>query len=143
MANTPILKRFLLSLLLLPGLVLLASGAVIGPVQAQTDGCTADTWDINTFYSRGSVVTHEQHEWRAKRNTEGREPGTHKPTWQDPGACESEPPPPPLPPPPPDGSSPMQIFGIWHAVNHYADRALPRNMVEFGEANHWIIGRAD
>jgi hypothetical protein len=37
----------------------------------------------------------------------------------------------------------MQIFGVWHAGNHYADWSLPRDMVEFDDANHWIIHRVD
>jgi len=37
----------------------------------------------------------------------------------------------------------MQIFGVWHAGNHYADWAIPRNILEFDAANHWIIDRGD
>jgi hypothetical protein len=64
-------------------------------------------------------------------------PGTHKPTWADLGACASEPP--PDDPPPSGDPSPMAIFGVWHAGDHYADWALERNMAEFDDANGWII----
>jgi len=37
----------------------------------------------------------------------------------------------------------MQIYGVWHAGNHYADWALVRDMTEFDQANHWIIDRGD
>jgi hypothetical protein len=37
----------------------------------------------------------------------------------------------------------MQIFGLWHAGNHYADWAFLRDMVKFDDANHWIIDRGD
>lgn len=106
--------------------------------------CTAPDWHELTAYSRGDLVTYADHEWRAKRNTQGVTPGTHKPTWQDRGLCGDgggEPPPPP--PPPPSGGSPIQIFGVWHAGNHYADWALPRSAAEFNMANHWLIDRGD
>jgi len=37
----------------------------------------------------------------------------------------------------------MQIFGLWHAGNHYADWAITRDMEEFDDANRWIIDRGD
>jgi len=37
----------------------------------------------------------------------------------------------------------MQIYGVWHAGNHYADWAVVRDLTEFDEANHWIIDRGD
>jgi hypothetical protein len=114
------------------------------PLVAQEIGCTAPDWDITTLYQRGTLVTHESHEWRAKRRTEGVEPGTHKPTWQDLGLCDTEPPPDPGDPPPqPVDPEPLQIFGIWHAGNHYADWSVTQTMAEFDDANHWIIDRGD
>jgi hypothetical protein len=116
---------------------------------AQWEGCTAPAWSDSVRYDRGSVVSHDYREWKAKRNTSGVEPGTHKPTWQDLGGCAGAPPPEPPPeppPPPPTGSSSLQIFGVWHAGNHYADWALPRDTrpgKEFDRANHWIIDRGD
>ncbi|MGD2130635.1 MAG: hypothetical protein PVJ17_15130 [Lysobacterales bacterium] len=142
MCRFPIASRFSLLALLL---ILFTTGVPLA--QAQTDGCTADSWAPEVAYSRGDVVAWVYHEWTAKRNTTGVEPGTHKPTWRDLGACAAEPPdPPPPPPPPPSDPTPMQIFGVWHAGNNYADWSLPRDTRPDGEfdwANHWIIDRGD
>jgi len=40
-------------------------------------------------------------------------------------------------------ATPMQIFGVWHAGNHYADWTLPREIGEFDAANRWLIDRGD
>lgn len=126
------LSSKVISLLLLVAALGAASGA------ARAEGCTADPWSEFTAYLRGDIVSHGYHEWRAKRASENVVPGTHKPTWQDLGACSDEP-----PPPPPGGATPIQIFGVWHAGDHYADWALPRDMAQFDEANHWLIDRGD
>lgn len=102
--------------------------------------CTVDPWEAGISYVRGNLVSHVNHEWRAKRSTTGVAPGTHKPTWADRGAC-SDPGDPP--PPPPTASTPIQIFGVWHAGNNYADWSLEREMGEFDYANHWLIDRGD
>jgi hypothetical protein len=119
-------------------MLLLIAGGGIAPAGAQTEGCTADPWSAGVLYQRGAIVSHVYHEWRAKRANEDVVPGTHKPTWQGLGACSEEPPPPPAGDP-----TPIQIFGVWHAGNHYADWALVRGTTEFDEANHWIIDRGD
>lgn len=106
----------------------------------QSLACDAPAWDSATGYSRNDVVSHASHEWRAKRSSTGVAPGTHKPSWADRGACETTEPP---NPPPPTDPTPIQIFGVWHAGNHYADWSVPRDMVEFDAANHWIIDRGD
>ena len=142
--NTFLMRTFLriASLALLGALVLSVWRA---PAYAASDGCTDLVWSVDTRYSRGEVVSYEYHEWKAKRNTLGVEPGTHKPTWQDLGACASAPPPPDEPPGP-GNPVPLQIFGVWHAGDHYADWARPRDTRERGEfdrANHWIIDRGD
>jgi hypothetical protein len=125
---------------LLAGLFLLLPGAGFEPACVQAEGCSAPDWSAGVQYARGTLVTHQLHEWTAKRSSVDVEPGTHKPTWRDLGTCSSEPP----PPPPPSGDpTPMQILGVWHAGNHYADWALPRTFPEFDEANHWIIDRGD
>ncbi len=131
--------------LLLAGLLLLLPGAGFETASVQAGDCTAPGWNQDITYARGDVVTHQVHEWGAKRTSTGVTPGTHKPTWRDLGACVSEPPPDPPPPdpPPPGDTTPIQIFGVWHAGNHYADWAYPREPEEFGEANHWIIDRGD
>lgn len=102
--------------------------------------CSAPEWDANTSYARGDVVTHNGHEWRAKKPSTGIAPGSHPAYWGDRGSCGSGDPGDPGPPPEP---TPMQIFGVWHAGNEYADWRLPREMTEFDEANHWIIDRGD
>ncbi len=107
----------------------------LGP--ALSTACDAPAWDSVTTYSRGDLVTHGTHEWRAKRATTGVTPGTHKPSWADRGACApDEPPPPPI-------WTTIQIYGVWHAGNHYADWSLPRQLDEFDQANHWLIDRGD
>lgn len=110
------------------------------PLAAQPASCEADAWDGDMAYIRGHLVSHENHGWKAKRSSQGVEPGSHKPTWQDQGICSSEP-----PPPPPGTGEPqsLQIFGVWHAGNHYADWALEREAEEWDKANHWIIDRGD
>ncbi len=111
-------------------------------VSAQPASCNSPGWVVDQVYVRDDLVSHENHGWRSKRTSEGVEPGTHKPSWHDQGACSNEPPPPP--PPPPPGSSSMEIYGVWHAGNHYADWALPRDVDgEFDQANRWIIDRGD
>ena len=99
--------------------------------------CNAPPWDSALSYSRGDIVSYQLHEWRAKRSTTGVVPGTHKPTWADLGQCASD------EPPPPSIATPIQIFGVWHAGNHYADWSIPREFEEFDAANHWIINRGD
>ena len=128
--------------LFLTVLFLLLPGAGFESANLQAEGCTADPWDSGTTYARGAVVAHQVHEWSAKRTSTGVEPGTHKPTWRDLGACSGETPD-PDPPPPSDEATPIQIFGVWHAGNHYADWAFPRSYVEFHEANRWIIDGAN
>ena len=113
---------------------------VLAAVSRAAGGCTAPDWEAAVAYARGDLVTYSQHEWRAKRNTVGVIPGTHKPTWADLGSCETDPGDPPSPPPEP---TPIQVFGVWHAGNHYADWALPRDMAQFDAANRWIIDRGD
>ena len=132
----PLLSMLLLSLLI---------GLFSVSAAAQTEDCIAPIWGSEVNYKRGDTVTYHVHEWQAKRSSSDVTPGTHKPTWRDLGACASEPPPPEPPPepPPPENPTPLDIFGVWHAGNHYADWALPRDMVEFDEANHWIIDRGD
>jgi hypothetical protein len=109
---------------------------VAAPVHA---GCTADPWDSDTSYVRGNTVSDQLHEWSAKRSSTGVVPGTHKPTWRDLGQCDSGEPPSPPPPPPPTTSTPIQIYGLWHAGDHYADWAFLRDMDKFDAANRWII----
>jgi hypothetical protein len=117
----------------------LASLFLISATASVYAECTEPEWQNNITYSRGDKVTLGQHEWRAKRSNTDVTPGTHKPTWRDQGQCETTEP----PPPPPPGSSNIQIFGVWHAGNHYADWAFERDMQEFDAANHWIIDRGD
>ena len=107
---------------------------------AAADGCTATPWDQFVLYDRRDIVAHDNNEWRAKRTTQGVVPGTHKPTWANLGVCETDP---GEPPPPPPEATQIQIFGVWHAGNHYADWTLQRDMEEFDEANHWLIDRGD
>jgi len=101
--------------------------------------CNYLDWDETTPYSRGDRVTWAEHEWKSKRNSTGTEPGTHRPSWADQGLCA-------------DGggggggggggtATPIQIFGVWHAGNHYADWSMPLNMVEFENNNQWLVDR--
>ncbi len=126
------LQRYFSVVIVLAG-VLLHSFAVAA-------GCTAPLWTPTTQYVRGDIVAYDNSEWRAKRNTQGVTPGTHKPTWANLGVCETDP---GEPPPPQPEATPIQIFGVWHAGNHYADWSLPRDMGEFDLANRWLIDRGD
>ena len=122
------LRNSSFSFLLVPWLALAAHTAALAE-------CTEPPWDAGTAYSRGELVTYNDHTWRAKRNTQGVVPGTHKPTWADKGRCADG----GDPPPPPGDVTPIQVFGVWHAGNHYADWTLPREMGEFDLANNWLI----
>ncbi len=129
--------------LLLP----LVAAALLSAEWALGADCTiADSWDSAATYSRGDQVTHLDHLWRAKRTTQpGVAPGTHKPTWADLGGCDSgggdpgggDPGGEPVDP------TPMQVFGVWHAGDHYADWSQPVDMNTFDDNNRWIIDRGD
>jgi hypothetical protein len=58
-------------------------------------------------------------------------------------AAKPTPTPPPGPTATPAPSTPMQIFGAWHCGNHYCDWSIVRDMVEFDNANHWLIDRGN
>jgi hypothetical protein len=131
-AHRTITRSVVFSLFLTVACSFLPAGTAV-ELHAQETGCDAPDWRATFTYTRGDVVTHNRHEWRAKRTSTDVVPGTHKPTWQDQGACSSE------PPQPPGDPTPIQIFGVWHAGNHYADWALPRNMADFDRDNRWII----
>jgi hypothetical protein len=48
--------------------------------------------------------------------------------------------------PSPGGSTPIQIYGVWHCGNHFCDWSVVRDTApggEFDHANHWIIDRGD
>lgn len=106
-----------------------------------TAECTAEQWVATISYSRDDIVSHNDHEWRAKRTTRvGVAPGTHKPTWADNGVCEDQPVDPPEDPP---ERNPIQIFGVWHAGDHYADWSQKIDMVQFDIDNNWLISGAD
>jgi len=40
-------------------------------------------------------------------------------------------------------STPLQIYGVWHAGNDYCTWTTERDMTEFDSKNHWIIDRGD
>jgi len=135
-------SRFLFLSAALAGFLLLPASFGLSSALGQWEGCTAESWRDSVSYTRGDVVSHQYHEWKAKRTTNiGVAPGTHKPSWQDLGACAVEPDPPDPPPPSPDERTPIQIFGVWHAGDHYADWAnVPdKDMIEFDQQNAWII----
>lgn len=100
--------------------------------------CTAPAWDPAVAYAKNAVVSHNSHQWLAKKASTGIEPGTSTVYWTDQGACGTPPPPPPTCPP-----TPIQIFGVWHAGDHYCDWALPINMTKFDSDNRWLIDRGD
>lgn len=135
--------KLILKLMAFAGVILLTSCSTeeefyIPESQAnfKSADCTAPAWDANVSYNTGDIVSHNSHEWEAKRANQASEPGTKPPKWTDLGACGTE-------PPPDTTRTPIQIFGVWHAGNHYCDWSLPRNIVEFDSQNHWIIDRGD
>ncbi|AFD07158.1 glycoside hydrolase family 18 protein [Solitalea canadensis] len=40
-------------------------------------------------------------------------------------------------------STPIQIYGVWHAGNEACGWSTERNMTEFDAANHWLIDRGN
>src|SRR5262245_11577356 len=40
-------------------------------------------------------------------------------------------------------STPISIYGVWHAGNDYCTWASLRNLTEFDQKNHWLIDRGD
>ena len=119
--------------------LLLSVCTSIYSLSASSQDCTSLAWDADAVYERGDLASHNDAEWRAKRSTQGVIPGTHKPSWMHLSDCG-----PILPPDtdPPTLTS-MEIFGLWHAGDHYADWQLPRDMDEFDKANNWIINKGD
>ena len=129
----------ILSALLCLG-VLVFCGLIPALVVAQPASCVAGDWDSAHQYYRGDFARHQNHGWKAKRDSKNVEPGSHKPSWQDQGACSSAPPP---PSPEPIDMAPLQIFGVWHSGDHYADWALETEMVTFAEQNAWLVDQGD
>jgi hypothetical protein len=132
-------KRLLFYSVPLTGFLLLAALSFAPDAVA---ACAADPWKDNVEYTRGDLASYADHEWKAKRTVVvGVAPGTHKPSWQDLGACAGLPDPGGEDPPPEVGEpTPIQIFGVWHAGDHYADWAIvPEDMEEFDRENAWII----
>jgi hypothetical protein len=103
--------------------------------------CQYDAWDEAMAYARGDRASYGSHDWQAKKPNQGIAPGSHPAYWKDLGACAADPGDPGGGDPP--EPTPMQIFGVWHAGNDYAQWGTPREMTEFDEANHWIIDRGD
>src|SRR5512138_1429714 len=40
-------------------------------------------------------------------------------------------------------STPIQVYGVWHAGNDYCTWATERTVAEFDSKNHWIIDRGN
>jgi hypothetical protein len=40
-------------------------------------------------------------------------------------------------------TTPLQVYGVWHAGNDYCTWGSVRDMTEFDQKNHWIIDRGD
>jgi len=121
------------------------SRAPMAPLMSEVT-CQYDPWDENTAYDRGAQASYGNHDWRAKKPSQGIAPGSHPAYWGDLGACAITPGDPGDPTDPGGGDpvrTPMQIFGVWHAGDDYAQWAIPRDMEEFDHANHWIIDRGD
>lgn len=95
--------------------------------------CTAPAWEASTTYEKGDIVSHNEHEWKAKKTSIGTEPGTNVSKWTDLGPCPDD-----------GGGDPvepqrLQILGAWHAGNDYCTWAAERNMTEFETENDWLI----
>lgn len=101
--------------------------------------CQYEAWSEAVAYARGDQASHGDHDWRAKKPNQGIAPGSHPAYWRDLGACAAD-------PGDPGGGDPpdptqMQIFGVWHAGNDYAQWGTVRDMTEFHAANRWLIHR--
>src|SRR6185503_13391769 len=49
----------------------------------------------------------------------------------------------PPPPPPPGETTPLQVYGVWHAGNDFCIWGAVRTVTEFDQKNHWLIDRGD
>jgi len=103
--------------------------------------CQYEAWDEAVAYARGDRVSYGNHDWRAKKPSQGIAPGSHPAYWGDLGACAADPGDPGGGDPP--DPTPIQIFGVWHAGDDYAEWGTVRDMIEFDLANYWIIDRGD
>jgi thermitase len=63
------------------------SDAVLITVSPTSSGCTAEPWDPDVTYSKHDIVSHNNHEWKAKNTNTDVEPGTSKRYWTDLGLC--------------------------------------------------------
>jgi hypothetical protein len=95
------------------------------------DACTAPLWSPSAIYVSGDVVTHNNHEWRAKWWTQGEEPPGTTGVWEDVRPCAGPTPvPPPTPGPPPP--FPAKFFAPYVDVNHYPPLSLISTYNETG-----------
>jgi len=51
------------------------------------DKCTTDEWNPGKTYFKRDIVSHNNHEWKAKNSSQGVEHGTSKRYWTDIGPC--------------------------------------------------------
>ncbi|MEE9574688.1 MAG: S8 family serine peptidase, partial [Gammaproteobacteria bacterium] len=63
------------------------SDVVLITVNTTGGDCTALAWDDATSYSKRDIVSHNNHEWKAKNTSTNVEPGTSKRHWADLGPC--------------------------------------------------------
>src|SRR5262245_22206819 len=40
-------------------------------------------------------------------------------------------------------STPIQVYGVWHAGNDYCQWGSARNITEFDQKNHWLVDAGD
>ena len=43
----------------------------------------------------------------------------------------------------PTSSTPISVYGVWHAGNDYCTWGTVRSVAEFDSKNHWLIDRGD
>lgn len=54
---------------------------------ATPGGCTLPAWEVGTTYQKGDQVQHNTIRWKAKRTSQGVEPGTSPSRWTNLGVC--------------------------------------------------------
>ena len=54
-------------------------------------GCQYPAWDATVSYDRKDQVSYGNHDWRAKKPSQGIAPGSHPAYWGDLGACAGDP----------------------------------------------------
>jgi len=105
------------------------------------------TWKRQHYYLEDDQVQYQQAAYvnvaaSSKRDTP--DPADDYP-WYPLGACDDSGGGDPSGDPPGGGGQPqaVSVYGVWHCGNSFCDWSQERDMAEFDQKNHWIIGGND